>query len=71
MKNTFHAVVERDGDWFVGWCPEIPGANGQGKSKKECLSNLEEAVRLILNDRLEDALRSLPEDALQETISVG
>lgn len=71
MKNRFHAILERDGEWFVAWCPEIPGANGQGKSKSECLRNLEQAVQTLLNDRLEDALRGLPEDALQETILVG
>jgi len=35
MKNEFTAVIERDGEWYIAYCPEIPGANGQGKSK-EC-----------------------------------
>jgi hypothetical protein len=30
MHNEFTSVIERDGDWFIGYCPEIPGANGQG-----------------------------------------
>jgi len=30
MRNEFTAVIERDGDWFVAWSPEIVGANGQG-----------------------------------------
>jgi hypothetical protein len=29
MSNEFTAVIERDGEWFVGWSPEIPGANGR------------------------------------------
>ena len=71
MHNEFTAIVERDGDWFIAYCPEIPGANGQGKAKDECLKNLSEAINLILEDRREDALRGIPEDATREMVSVG
>jgi len=71
MHNEFTAVVEQDGDWFIGYCPEIPGANGQGKSKDECLQNLAEAIDLILADRREDALRGLPSDVTKEVVAVG
>jgi len=30
MWNEFTAIIERDGDWFIAYCPEVPGANGQG-----------------------------------------
>ena len=30
MRNEFTAVVERDQKWFIAYCPEVPGANGQG-----------------------------------------
>jgi len=30
MRNEFTAIIERDGDWYIAFCPEIPGANGQG-----------------------------------------
>lgn len=71
MHNEFTAVVERDGDWFIAYCLEIPGANGQGRTKDESLKNLSQAVDLILEDRREDALRGIPADATRETISVG
>ena len=29
MHNEFTAVIERDGQWCVGYCPEIPGASHQ------------------------------------------
>ena len=32
MRNEFTAVIEHDNEWIVAYCPEIPGANGQGKS---------------------------------------
>ena len=70
VHNEFTAIVERDGDWYVGYCPEIPGANGQGCTKEECLQSLREAIELILEDRREDALRGVPTDALREVISI-
>ncbi len=71
MHNEFTAIIERDGDWFIAYSPEMPGANGQGKTKDECLSNLARAIDLIMEDRREDALRSIPADALREMVSVG
>lgn len=50
-------MIERDGKWFIAYCPEVPGANGQGLTKEECLQSLREAIALILEDRREDALR--------------
>jgi predicted RNase H-like HicB family nuclease len=44
-------VIERDGDWFVGYSLEVPGANGQGRTEEECRNNLAEAIALILEDR--------------------
>ena len=54
MRNEFTAVIERDGGWFVGWSPEIPGANGQGRTLEECRESLDMAIRLILQVRLEE-----------------
>jgi predicted RNase H-like HicB family nuclease len=70
MANEFTAVLERDGDWFVAYSPEIPGANGQGKSQQEALDSLSAAISLILEDRREDGLRGLPPDAIRETVTV-
>jgi len=53
MKNEFTAITERDGQWFIAYSPEIPGANGQGRTKQECLESLAEAIKLILEDRRE------------------
>jgi predicted RNase H-like HicB family nuclease len=71
MHNEFTAIVERDGNWFIAYCPEIPGANGQGKTKEDCLKNLSDAIDLILEDRRDDAFRGLPADATRELVAVG
>jgi predicted RNase H-like HicB family nuclease len=56
MHSEFNAVVERDGEWYIAYCPEIPGANGQGTTEDECLQNLSEAIELILEDQREETL---------------
>jgi predicted RNase H-like HicB family nuclease len=70
MSNTYTAIFERDGDWHIAYCPEIPGANGQGRTKEEARESLAAAIALILQDRREDALRGLPDDAERETVTV-
>ncbi len=71
MHNEFTAVIEKEGEWYIGYCPEIPGANGQGRTIEECKKNLADAVSLILEDRREDALRGVPADALRATITIS
>jgi predicted RNase H-like HicB family nuclease len=70
MRNEFTAVYEHDGNWVIAYCPEVPGANGQGRSKEEARSSLADAIALILEDRREDGLRGVPADAERETITV-
>jgi predicted RNase H-like HicB family nuclease len=71
MRNEFTAIIEHDEGWYIAYCPEMPGANGQGRSIEECRESLVEAIALILEDRREDALRGVPQDAIRETIVVG
>jgi predicted RNase H-like HicB family nuclease len=68
MKNEFTAVIEHDLDWVIAYCPETPGANGQGKTKTEALSSLKEAIQLILEVRRDDALRGVPAEAEFDTV---
>jgi predicted RNase H-like HicB family nuclease len=70
MHNEFTAIIEKDDDWYIAYCPEIPGANGQGKTKAECLKSLSEAIRLILEDRRQDAMREIPQDAVSDVVAV-
>ncbi len=70
MRNEFTAVFERDDGWYIAYCPEIPGANGQGRTKEEARESLAQAIALILHDRREDGLRGVPPDAERETVIV-
>ncbi len=57
MKAEFTAIVKKDGDWWLGWVEEIPGANAQEKTKEELLASLREAVIDILELRVEESRR--------------
>ncbi len=72
MTGSFTAIIEaapEGGFWAI--CPEVPGANGQGSTMEETRQSLRQAIELIMEDRLEDARRGLPEDAVLEPIQVG
>ena len=60
MRNEFTAIVEQDGPWYIAYCAEVPGANGQGATREECLTSLRDAIALILEHRREESLRALP-----------
>ena len=70
MKHEFTAIFERDGELYIAYCPEIPGANSQGKTKEEARESLAEAIALILEVRRDDALKGIPEDAERETVTL-
>lgn len=66
--NTYSAIIERDGDLFFGYSPEVPGANGQGHTIDDSKKDLAAAIELILIDIKEDYLRGLPENAIRSTV---
>jgi predicted RNase H-like HicB family nuclease len=70
MHNEFTAIIEPDEDWYVAYCPEIPGANGQGRTPEEARTSLGKAIALILEDRRVDGLRGIPPEAIQGTVVV-
>ena len=70
MKHEFTAVYEHDGERIIAYCPEVPGANGQGRTKEETRESLAEAITLILEDRRDDGLRGVPDSAEREVITV-
>ena len=48
MQHRFTAVYQKDGDWWVAWVEELPGANTQGATLEEARENLREAVEMVL-----------------------
>jgi predicted RNase H-like HicB family nuclease len=58
LAREFTAVVQKDAKWFIAFCPEVPGANGQGRARASCLKSLAEAIKLLLEIQ-EDELAGL------------
>jgi predicted RNase H-like HicB family nuclease len=71
MKGEFTAIIEaapEGGFWAI--CAEVPGANGQGETIEDAKQSLKEAIQLIFEDRVDDARRGLPEDAIQTVVAI-
>jgi predicted RNase H-like HicB family nuclease len=54
MTSELTTTIERDGDWFIAYCVEVPGANGQGRTEEECRQSLDAAIELIIEDYAKD-----------------
>lgn len=44
---TITAELHREGKWIAAFCPEVPEANGQGKTEEEARA----AIDLVFDDR--------------------
>lgn len=62
MDIQLTAEIHHEGEWYVGFCPEVPEANGQGRTPEECMQSLKEAILLLMEDRREEAQRKLTGD---------
>jgi len=58
MQREFTSVIEKRGNWYIGYVEELPGVNTQGKTLKEVRENLKEALCLIIQANRELAARS-------------
>ncbi len=71
MENKFTAVFEQDGNRWIGYVEELPGANTQGETLEEARDNLREAVQLILEANRELARREAEgKDAIREELVI-
>ncbi|HEY2069434.1 MAG TPA: type II toxin-antitoxin system HicB family antitoxin [Rhizomicrobium sp.] len=48
--------IEPDSIGFHAWSPELPGCHSHGVDRAEALANLKDAVRLYLDDVMEESL---------------
>jgi predicted RNase H-like HicB family nuclease len=55
MNSTYTALIQRDGDWWIGWVKEISGVNSQGRNREELVENLRSALEEALQMNREDA----------------
>jgi predicted RNase H-like HicB family nuclease len=70
MVNRYTAVFEQDGDWWIGYAEELPGANTQGATLNEARANLQEAIQLVIEANRELARREASRTAIREELLV-
>lgn len=47
-------AIEKDGNEFHSWSPELPGCHSHDKTVKEAMDNLKDAIQLYLETRMEE-----------------
>ncbi len=52
MTFTLPIIVERDESGYFATCPSLQGCCTQGETYQEVLENIEDAIRLHIEDRL-------------------
>jgi predicted RNase H-like HicB family nuclease len=54
MKTyRFSVIVEKNGEGYFAFCPELQGCYTQGDTYEEVLGNIKDAIRLHVEDRME------------------
>ena len=59
-------LTDEGGFWAT--CLEVPGANGRGETKEECLENLKESIQLLLETEREEVFRLDPKAETAELL---
>lgn len=72
MKAEVTAIIEKAQEGgFWAMCPEFPEANGQGETIEETTENLKQAIELIIQDRIDNYCRGLPDDVIKQTLIIA
>ena len=50
----FSVVTEKDSEGYFAFCPELQGCYTQGDTYEEVLGNIKDAIRLHIEDRVEN-----------------
>jgi predicted RNase H-like HicB family nuclease len=73
MEKLTATYEHTDDGWWVVSVPEIPGAHSQGRTREEAREMIQDAVRLLLEARREDAEREASEagkEVIREPLEV-
>jgi predicted RNase H-like HicB family nuclease len=67
LTAIIHRGEPAEGGYWAT-CLEVPGANGQGETREECLQNLKEAIQLLLETEREEVFRLDPQAETAELL---
>lgn len=72
VKNEFTVIIEDCGDgWFWAHSPEVPQANGQGRTPDDAKADLASAIQLVFEYLRDKAAESMPASAIRDIVRVG
>ncbi len=71
MQVHYLVVIERAGDNYSAYSPDLPGCIATGDTRKEVLENMHEAVEMHLEGLREDHLPVPEPEAFAEYLAVG
>jgi predicted RNase H-like HicB family nuclease len=68
MPNTYTAILQDEGDWWIGWIEEIPGVNAQEKTKNELLASLKVILAEALEFNRQEAREAAKDNFIEEPL---
>ncbi len=69
---NFKIVLEKDEDgWIVAACPSLPGCVSQGKTEKQALKNMKEAIELHIKALAEDGIPFQPKRKNKKEVTLS
>ncbi len=72
MKVKLTAVFQKVPEGFIGFVQELPGANSQGVTLRETRANLQEAIKLILEENRKLSERTLKgKEVIREPLAIS
>ncbi len=69
MAANYTAVIQKHGEWWIGWVEEVPGVNSQGRTRDELLDNLRDTLQEALEMNRADARAAAGGDYEEVSIS--
>jgi predicted RNase H-like HicB family nuclease len=68
--NNYTAIIQQEGDWWVGWVEEIPGVNCQERTRAELLESIREALGDLIELNREAAARAAADTSERVKVAV-
>ncbi|MEP7363386.1 MAG: type II toxin-antitoxin system HicB family antitoxin [Acidobacteriota bacterium] len=71
MVRKASVVIEKDGQGYYAWCPELKGCQSQGQSLDEVMANIREAAELYMETLTEEERETmLSQEILTTSVEV-
>jgi len=64
----FSVIIEKDVDGFFAFCPQLQGCSTQADNYEEILENIKDAIRLNIEDRIENGEEIPQSDSVSLTL---